>query len=170
MVTVWPTHEILSSILRSATTRPWRKQKGSPPQLHSIFQVLLTASSNGGSVSWVGAGDEGSTGVSTPVLSWNLFVSLLPPRFLLLFLPPLCPGQPRLLFSHSSYCDINRIRRENTPLSPDRRKVLTLSAHHAYLQIINKVTGSKGTFTPGDLMNGGSCTGKTGLGIKVTRY
>lgn len=166
MVTVWPTHEILSSILRSATTRPWRKQKGSPPQLHSIFQPAAME----GQFPGVGAGDEGSTGVSTPVLSWNLFVSLLPPRFLLLFLPPLCPGQPRLLFSHSSYCDINRIRRENTPLSPDRRKVFTLSAHHAYLQIINKVTGSKGTFTPGDLMNGGSCTGKTGLGIKVTRY
>lgn len=129
VVTVWPTHEILSSILRSATTRPWGKQKGSPPQLHSIFQRAAME----GQFPGVGAGDEGSTGVSTPVLSWNLFVSLLPPRFLLLFLPPLCPGQPRLLFSHSSYCDINRIRRENTPLSPDRRKVLTLSAHHAYL-------------------------------------
>lgn len=123
-----------------------------------------------GQFAGMGVGNEGSMGVSTPILSWNLFVSLLPPCFLLLFLTPLCPGHPRLLFSHSSYCDINRIRRENTPLSPDRRKVFTLSAHHAYLQIRNKVTGSKGTFTPGDLLTGGSCTGKTGLGIKVTRY
>lgn len=111
----------------------------------------------------VGTGDEGSMGVSTSILSRNLFVSLLPPCFLLLFLLPLCPRHPRLLFSHSSYCDVNRLRTENTPSSPDRRKVFTLSAHHAYLQIINKVTGSMGTFMPGDLLNGGSCTGKKGL-------